>query len=119
MGDIPGVPRREIEEDLGLLFGPSFCVDVKVHIATLEALYLAYPEYLRFEIFKKPDMYAGYAQAEWRLQGVRLETDKEYNNRTKTLRRAWNRKVETIKKNMETYKKLIEKINLLLEQLPK
>lgn len=121
MADIPGVPRKEIEEHLCIVIDSQVILvgDLDVSIAYLQTIKTQYPQYLGFTLVphQLQNDYYGHASTQIMVLGRRPETDEEYAIRTVTQRVAFiEKEIERIQKKPH-YTELIKKIDLALEHL--
>ncbi len=122
MGDLPGVPRKEINEALDVVVNSQVVLtgDLDISIAYLESIKTQYPQYTGFTLVPIGPgfgLYGHVTQAQVAVMGRRLENDEEYNKRTKKKRDALIEKARENLAKRPLYEILIKKIDLALGQL--
>ncbi len=123
MADIPGVPRKNVQEPLGRTIDPGVVLQqgtLEGSIAYLESIKAQYPQYIGFTFRREGggfDPY-GYSRPDCiALYGVRLENDEEYRRRTKKRRAAYQQMLTERLSNKKHYEDLIKQIDLALQKL--
>ena len=122
MADLPGVPRKEINEALDVVVNSQVVLtgDLDISIAYLESIKAQYPQYTGFTLVPIGpgfDFYGHVPPTQVAVMGKRLENDDEYNKRTKKKRDALvDKALENLAKR-PLYEILIKKSDLALGQL--